>query len=147
MDKTAWGPGPWQSEPDRAEWRSNGLPCLIVRSEATGSLCGYVGLSEGHPWFERDYVDIPAEVHGGFTYAGHCSGHICHVPEPGEPDHVWWIGFDCGHAFDLQPGLVASMADLGLRSLPLLSGWEYRDLPYVRACVEALALQAHAALV
>src|SRR5215510_304522 len=29
--------------------------------------------------------------------------HICHTPSPGEPDNVWWLGFDCCHLGDLYP--------------------------------------------
>jgi len=45
------------------------------------------------------------EVHGGLTYANACSGHICHVPKQGEPDDVWWFGFDTSHAGDFSPEL------------------------------------------
>ena len=30
---------------------------------------------------------------------------ICHVVSNGEPDDVWWFGFDCCHAGDLAPGM------------------------------------------
>src|SRR5690606_18441494 len=28
---------------------------------------------------------------------------VCHVADAGEPDHVWWFGFDCAHCDDLSP--------------------------------------------
>ncbi len=28
LPKPAWGPGPWQAEPDRVEWTHAALPCL-----------------------------------------------------------------------------------------------------------------------
>ena len=106
VDKTAWGAGPWQAEPDRKEWKdpATGLPCLAHRNEGDGNWCGYVAVAPGHPAHGKDYDDVAADVHGGLTYAGKCSGHICHVPAPGEPDNVYWLGFDCHHWNDLAPG-------------------------------------------
>lgn len=49
-------------------------------------------------------------VHGGVTFTGGCSedGVICHIPTPGRPDDVWWIGFDTCHSQDVAPGMLAS---------------------------------------
>lgn len=52
IDKSTWGPGPWQEEPDKIQYvdEATGLPCLIVRNGPTiGALCGYVGVLPGHP--------------------------------------------------------------------------------------------------
>ncbi len=106
--KKEWGEGPWQEESDRLEWEYKGFPCLMRRNmEITGSWCGYVAVPPGHPAFEKGYDDVEVDVHGGLTYANHCQGPICHVPAPGEPDNVWWLGFDCAHGFDLSPRLEA----------------------------------------
>ena len=110
-DKSQWGSGPWQHEPDKAQWidPATGLDCLIVRNHH-GSLCGYVGVPPEHPLHGKHY-DVPnVSVHGGLTFADACQhGHpergICHLPAPGRPDGVWWFGFDCGHYMDVQPGL------------------------------------------
>jgi hypothetical protein len=34
-DKSYWGEGPWQHEPDKMQWTDDdtGLPCLIVRNQ------------------------------------------------------------------------------------------------------------------
>jgi hypothetical protein len=151
VDKSAWGPGPWQDECDKLQWpdEETGLPCLIVRNRF-GALCGYVGVAEGHPWFRADY-DIPeVDVHGGLTFAAPCSPNedessgICHVPDPGEPEHVWWFGFDCAHANDLCPGMLARECALGLSTRGSEED-EYRDMTYVRAECARLAKQlAHA---
>jgi hypothetical protein len=31
LDKSEWGAGPWQIEPDKVQWQDNetGLPCLV----------------------------------------------------------------------------------------------------------------------
>lgn len=55
-DKTNWGAGDWQKEPDKVQWQDEetGLPCLIVRGP-TGALCGYVGVPQGHPAYGLSY--------------------------------------------------------------------------------------------
>lgn len=153
-DKSAWGDGPWQTEPDKVQWsdKATGLPCIIRRSPMMGNWCGYVGVFAGHPFFGLDYNDIPVEVHGGLTFADRCDPSedetgVCHFPEPGEPDNVWWFGFDCGHAFDFSPGMRAHQrAYLPPELLGLLEQLTeaYRDLDYVKAEVESLARQLKA---
>lgn len=137
IDKSKWGQGPWQREPDRVEWSSQGVPCLMRRHPSAGHWCGYVAVPPGHPWHQKDFAadwDLPdprPEVHGGITYAAECDGPICHVPAPGEPDNVWWLGFDCAHSGDLSPGYSTR-----------LSFESYKAEEYVRTEVEALAKQA-----
>lgn len=48
--------GPWTDEPDKAQWidEATGLDCLIVRN-GMGTLCGYVGVDEDHPFFGVGY--------------------------------------------------------------------------------------------
>mgnify|MGYP001568655352 CR=1 FL=1 len=148
-DKSAWGPGPWQEEPDKIQWTDagTGLPCLIVRSRHLGNLCGYVGVAEGHPAFGRDYDELGyyPEVHGGLTYAAFCqegddAETICHVPEPGQPDRVWWLGFDCAHGGDLSPGMEAREREYGLPSFREPYA-RYCDVGYVKAECRSLARQ------
>lgn len=138
ISRAGWGPGPWDNEPDRLEWRSLGYPCLIVRG-SLGNLCGYVAVPPGHPWHGREPSDLGGvDVHGGITFTGPCQegGHICHVAQPGEPDDVWWIGFDCAHYQDYMP------ASRGL-GIPMFDHDIYRDLDYVKEMVNLLADQAH----
>lgn len=157
IDKSAWIPGPWQQEPDRVQWRTGaGLPGLIVRNWS-GALCGYAGVSAAHPDHGIGYNECPQgcedgwcehspesryKVHGGLTYAAACQvdGPVCHVPEPGEPDDVWWFGFDCSHAGDYSPG-SESRCPPNLRAEAYGIHGTYRDLAYVRAQVESLAAQ------
>lgn len=150
MDKTKWGPGPWQDEPDKVQWmdEQTGLPCLIVRAPSTGALCGYVGVAHGHPAYLADYDSVEADVHGGLTFAGPCQkgvpieSGVCHVPALGEVDDVWWLGFDCAHAFDVMPAMNALRATIW-KDLPPLKEMRdvYRDIAYVKAEVAALAAQ------
>lgn len=141
VDRTGWGEGPWDGEPDKLVWKTKaGLPGMIVRNEF-GALCGYAAVAKGHPLYGQSYDGTDLSAHGGLTYADKCAGNICHVPEPGEPDDVWWFGFDCNHAFDLAPGMRAHMRKIGApRSLDPEYD-VYRDLAYVKEEVESLAEQ------
>lgn len=122
IDKSSWGEGAWQDEPDKVQFidEATGMPCLAVRQAHSGHWCGYVGVHSEHPLRGRSYDDeavYSLEVHGGITFAGGCSPgdeatSVCHVPEPGEPDDVWWLGFDCMHAWDLSPAMAARYPDL-----------------------------------
>jgi hypothetical protein len=152
-----WGVGPWLDEPDRVDFEFAGLPCLLHRNIRTdgryspAAWCGYVAVPPGHPLHglgygspEVDHAMRVRGVHGGLTYSEACAGHICHVPKPGEPDDVWWFGFDCNHSGDLAPGLAKGFGATGgaPESCRLtLPGDEYRDIAYVYAETIALAAQ------
>jgi len=137
IDKSTWPDGPWQSEPDRWEGEHAGFPLLAVRHSRSGHWCGYVAVPPTHPAYGKDYDDVDVQVHGGLTYADKCQGSVCHVPKPGEPDDVWWFGFDCGHAGDLSPFMKAALGAFGFP----LDGMEYRTLEYVQVECSALAAQ------
>lgn len=141
IDRTGWPSGPWDDEPDRIEWidEATGQPCLMKRNGA-GAWCGYTAVNPGHPLHNVSYMDLwdrddlTLDVHGGITYTDFCGGDICHVPQPGEPDDVYWWGFDCAHAGDVCPGMVA-------KGYPGYPGDVYRDAAYVREQVTNLARQ------
>ena len=136
IDKVSWGRGCWQDEPDKVQWpdSTTGLPCIARRNEHMGNWCGYVGVPPGHPCYGKNYSEVDVRVHGGLTYASGCQKEnkdhgICHVPGHGEPDDIWWLGFDCGHCNDLMP--VWKMFP-----------WSaYRTLEYVKAECARLAEQ------
>lgn len=205
IDKSEWGDGEWQSEPDKVQWRDEvtGLPCLIVRGPM-GALCGYVGVPNAHPLHGKDYDDCtincdrgdsrwcdhtPEHIlsaHGGINFAHGCTEidkekwqnvraampkwreeaakypkgdsaqrikeltpiiddydkwrerqvaiSICHIPAPGEPDDVWWFGFDCAHSGDVSPGMSREYR----MNIP---GDTYRNVAYVREECRSLAEQ------
>jgi hypothetical protein len=153
--KAEWPHGPWDDEPDKVQWpdERTGFPCLAVRNHF-GVWCGYVGVLPGNPYYGQPYQDLyDFHVHGGLTFAGSCSPEgpegrtICHAPDPGEPDDVWWFGFDCGHARDLSPYLQFEV-DLPFdvpssyrAPVPLPVRETYRDLGYVHAECANLARQ------
>lgn len=118
--KDRFPPGPWQDEHDKVVWvdEKTGLDCMVRRNHF-GVWCGYVGVGPDHPlhkepyqkWDQPGYWSDDVEVHGGLTFADSCqegneATGICHIPQEGRPHDVWWFGFDCGHAFDLSPGML-----------------------------------------
>jgi hypothetical protein len=156
IDKSTWGDGPWQSEPDRVEWEHAGLPCLARRSPMGGNWCGYAAVPPGHPLHGKHYADVDVRVHGGLTYGSACDGEICHVPKPGEPEEVFWFGFDCGHFTDFMPAMDAFLRGERIRDRPAYDhaaaiasegGWHevYRTLDDVQAETNRLAEQLAAA--
>lgn len=154
VDKSAWPDGPWREEPDKLQFvdEATGLACLIKRSVLGGNLCGYVGVDESHSLYDKSVEDeYVFDVHGGITYAGLCEKGpdevtICHLPEPGDPDPLFWFGFDCGHGWDRMPGLEAREREFEIpTSYSSFYDQEYRDLDYVKAQCALLAAQLHAA--
>jgi hypothetical protein len=143
VNRSGWSTphGPWDAEPDKRQWMDpeTGLPCLIRRGPS-GALCGFVGVPREHPAHGEDYNDVEVSVHGGLTFGSACrgsseNGHgICHVVEPGEPDDVWWFGFDCAHSGDLCPQYHGRYSKYD-------NGDTYRDFAYVTAEVTSLAKQ------
>lgn len=169
VDKGEWGPGPWQDEPDKVQWidEATGLDCLIHRGPS-GSLCGYVGVPEGHPLHGIDYsqCSLPEpcgetwcehspmgkiDVHGGLTFADSCADGpneavgVCHIPEDGRPDHVWWFGFDCAHAWDISPASTARGMAIDPGLFTPGPDETYRDRVYVEREIASLARQLHGA--
>lgn len=158
-DKSEWRNGPWIMEDDLKAWRdpSTGYDCAVVRHPQFGHLCGYVRVPEGHSlhgkgysqraklprqWLERSYkmdedigvmslfcasinmsedmaeatLDLIFQCHGSLTFSKR-----------------GWLGFDCGHAGDLSPGMRHSFD-------PVLEN-VYRDMLYVTLQCERLAAQ------
>jgi len=144
MDKSNWGPGPWQDEPDKKQWfdKETGYPCLIVRNDF-GALCGYVGIPEDHPFYNKGYDEVydatqSLEVHGGLTFADFCHNTgdekraICHIGD----DKPWWFGFDCAHYGDMCPQ-IKYLFRFGEDFYEDV----YRDFDYVTNQVKNLAKQ------
>lgn len=147
-NKESWGPGEWQTEPDRIEWRYKGFPLLMVRNtRVTGSWCGYVGVPSSHPFYKTNYNEIGnVDVHGGLTYSDKCRADICHEPKKGESDDIWWLGFDCSHCDDISPKMGATMEFLRKQmgqTMPSILGsyGKYRNVKYVKKECQRLADQ------
>jgi len=137
IDRTNWPPGPWDSEPDRIEWRdeATGLPCVIIRPNNDGHLCGYVGVPIWHMFYGKHCDDIGFDddeytgPYRGVTYAKHGNAHVRHTQLTNEPDRFWWLGFSCDGWGDGQPGRPID-PEFGM-SLDRVQR-QYRTVPQVR---------------
>jgi hypothetical protein len=130
-NKAGWGVGEWFNEPDRVDFIHKGFSCFVQRNNL-GAWCGYVGVPKSHTAYGTHYNRLNLTVHGGLTYAAKCTGPICHIPQPGMPDDVWWLGFDCAHGQDIVPGMAPHL------SFP---GSTYKNLAYVKKQTMRLAEQ------
>ena len=73
---------------------------------------------------------------------------ICHLPALGEPDGVWWFGFDSAHAGDLMPAHRQMLREIGMpepseATRAAMYGLRevYRDVAYIEAECTRLASQ------
>jgi hypothetical protein len=143
VDRTGWGEGAWDHEPDELYWRTKaGLPGMIWRN-MFGVLCGYVGVPNTFSSLGAADLDEALNVHGGITFTG---------PRPSPGTHCaknWmrffsasWIGFDCHHVDDYAPAFASKIPiTYELSDIPNLCISNYRDLEYAKKEVESLAIQ------
>jgi len=108
----------WKNEPNNETFEYKGFVCEIKRHKTMKHLCGYVYIPEGHPAFNNENT---YSIHGGITF--------CQVDVSGE----WCLGFDCGHAGDLSPGLQL----LGFQE----EDYVYRDWQFVTEEIHSLVNQ------
>lgn len=159
IDKKTWSEGPWQQEHDKMLWtdEDTGYPC-IIRRNASGVLCGYVGVPTNHSWFGIHYGDFThrkcqeeycydenccqkpdriIDVHGGLTFSNACSEDeeygICHPSN----QEAWWFGFDCAHLGDLMPAYQNTYSNM---SWARRDG-TYKNAEYVKSEIKSMALQ------
>lgn len=166
IDKSDWGEGPWQHEPDAVSWTDSrtGLHCAMIRHELFGCWLGYVAVEPGHPLHGRRYgdrIEVPPEILDRERMLGRDFGIMelwinAHhddgtwdisllLPAHGsitfsdeDTEGFWWFGFDCCHAYDLSPGLAASVSKrFGSRFFD--RDETYRDHDYVYGIVTRLA--------
>jgi hypothetical protein len=69
------------------EWEHTGLKCRVVFFRQSHR-CGYVGVPKEHLAYNKNYDDLPIDVHGGLTY-----GAV-------KKDGLQWFGFNCAHSGD-----------------------------------------------
>ena len=65
----------------------------------TGWGNGYVALPPEHPYYLKDYDDIPVDVHGGLTF-GSLARRFKWEEIQDIPDDYYIIGFDTAHLGD-----------------------------------------------
>jgi hypothetical protein len=120
------------------KWDYKGLQLIVTRTDLARPdrtmkhRCGYVRIPPGHAWHDKSYDDIPADVHGGLTFA---EREAC-VHEDGVG---YWIGFDCAHCGDSSFPL--GDPDAARYGLSILSDGHYWLLPEVQKETESLADQ------
>lgn len=163
IDKSTWGPGPWQDEPDKREWVQGDFICQALRHKRYGNFCGYVGVDERHRLhgegydfeipidekfesrkFDGDRTNIIDLLCASLAREGHvrlslyCDVHwgltFANTFPDGEWPGHWFFGFDCGHCDDLQPGMKTRFDGHG----------KYRALGYVQHEIGRLAEQLEA---
>lgn len=151
------GDGPWADEPDKAQWvdETTGLDCLAVRAHH-GAWCGYVGIPPGHPWYDANPYHLGYECEAGIpelNYGDRCRDDdpepaVCHVPAPGRPADVYWVGFDNAHAWDLAPNrdreirAITGEATTAYDNLLTSMSATYKTLDYVVDQCRRVAAQA-----
>lgn len=137
IDRTAWGPGPWDGEPDEKDWVHEGYKCAATRSWA-GSWHGSVRIPGGHPLHGKPYDDpgiLDLDVHGGISFAEDCD------------KHGYLIGFDCMHSRDYVPKVIAQLKACDPTFIERQAFFEfydpahYKTLAFVIAQCEALVEQ------
>jgi hypothetical protein len=95
-----------------------------------------VKVGPDHPWFAKSWEDLSVEIHGGLTFAEY--GSPCPTYEAKEE---WWIGFDCGHAYDAADPALAGPEDFMFSRIG-----EIRTQDYVEAQCRFLCEQAAQAM-
>lgn len=102
FDKSSWGPGEWQNEPDYHEFVYKGYHCFCKRVMFSGHWCGYVELpldiAQKFCLLDKKMWEIDIDCHGGITYNENF------LPPDGEESEFFrYIGFDCAHSEDICP--------------------------------------------
>jgi hypothetical protein len=126
---------PWEHEPDNEEWvhELSGYKCTIWRHKTLGHLNGYVAIPKGHPLHGHSYDKVDSDwvdAHGGLTYSDEDK-------ETGE----WVFGFDCSHAGDFSPRLVATLLEYTTTDISHHMRDTYRTFEWVKEQVVDLASQ------
>lgn len=126
----------WVDEPDTEDGEHAGYPYALRRHSTFGCWLGYVTVPYGHPWYGKDYDDPVLEhvaVHGGLTFADYKDDGL-----------GWTVGFDCGHGFDLMPGLMDN--EVMKRTQRMTRGTPfpitYKDIEFARRQARRLCKQA-----
>jgi hypothetical protein len=150
---------PWETEPDLLEFvdEDTGYECFIQRHPELKHLCGYVSLPENHKLYGEKNIDneflLNLDVHGGVTYTGE-KRIKRHEKRPNlfiDEYASSVVGFDCGHAGDLVPG-VKSFHEEVYRNIEYVTGdlvpgvksfheEVYRNIEYVTNECKNLAKQ------
>lgn len=87
----------------------------------------------------RDWRELSKYVDDYEAWREYAVGRaICHVPQSGRPDNVWWLGFDCAHSGDFSPAFDSLLGNSRYRDET------YKDRAYVEKEIRELAAQLKA---
>ena len=146
VNRTGFSNGPWDDEPDLRVWRYDpaGTFCAVTRARI-GTLAGYVAVPDGNPLLGKDEFHTEPlrsiDVHGGITFADKTPYVSNGMPVARLVRQVygfecgWWVGFDCAHAWDLQPTAP---------EFAKYQDYVYRSIRYVIGETEIMAEQVSA---
>lgn len=162
VDRSSWGDGPWNNEPDELEWTDEitGLSCAIIRMPWNGALNGYVAVPPGHLLHGKSYSDRVKVPEGAMSRSINVAQDIGYIRlftasisvaedmQKAELDLVLLCHGGLTYAkaasdgawwfgFDSQHCDDASPKD----DRPWASDAVYRDLPYMKKQCERLAWQ------
>ena len=126
---------PWEHEPDNEEWTHEltGYKCWVWRHGTLGHWNGYVAIPRGHEVYGYNYDwanNRGVDVHGGLTYS-----------EKDKKTDEWVFGFDCSHAGDFSPKLVATLLEYTETDISHHMRDTYRTFEWVKEEVRSLARQ------
>lgn len=97
LDRSSWGSGPWDNEPDYHEVRYRGYKIVLVRSNL-GFWCSYIGIPTKSKWSTEEYYD-QINTAWGVTW------NETALPWGESEKDTFYIGFDYGHSSDYVPGI------------------------------------------
>ena len=128
----------WKNESSGENFYHKEILCILRRSPVLKYWTGYVIIQDRkHPWWGAHPADLAyVPVHGKITYADF-------NPDDETDNSAWWIGFHCGHPFDL---IVFDYELEGQKYPRLFKNHVYRDVEFAREQVMILADFARKAL-
>lgn len=121
----------WKEEPDSEDFIHAGFRCVLRRAPVMRYWTGYVLIKDqNHPFWGRHPAELEfIPVHGKVTYADF-------NPTNEADNSSWWVGFHCGHPFDL---IVWDWELEGKKYPRLFKDHVYRDLEFAREQAMILA--------
>lgn len=124
----------WKHEPSYEESTVYGIPYRLIRQRILKYWMGYIIVNKSHPWFNADPAELEnIDVHGHVAWTG------LNPFDPSPNPNEFWIGFYCGHPFDLIP---YDWELEGKKYPRLFKKHIYRDMEFVRTETAKLAMQA-----
>jgi hypothetical protein len=123
------------------DWTTEAGLRAVVLATVMGHRCGYVGVPESHPHYDKDYNDVPdINVHGGLTYSSHGIAAELVLEKP-----LYWFGFDCAHYMDAKDLTIMDEKHREIHEKYSIAereeGAMVRDLPFCERQCEKLAKQ------